>query len=86
MWAIPERPDVAYQVKELARGLATPTEASWIKLKRVLRYLLKTKGKVLTLRMPSSFPEALKCYSDSNWANGPGRKSTCQNTGPFEEC
>ena len=38
-WASPIRPDLACAVKELARGLASPTEEDWAKLKNVVRYL-----------------------------------------------
>ena len=36
----PDRPDIAYTVKELARRMSTPTRGEWAKLKRLGRYLL----------------------------------------------
>ena len=38
----PDRPDVAYSVKELARNMSSPTKGNWAQLKRLGRYL---KGK-----------------------------------------
>ena len=38
----PDRPDIAYSAKELARGTSTPTDGDWCRLKRLARYL---KGK-----------------------------------------
>ena len=34
-----DRSDIAYEVKELSRGMAKPTEGDWGKAKRLGRYL-----------------------------------------------
>ena len=39
----PDRPDIAYIVKELARRMTYPNEGDWQKLKRLGRYLPETK-------------------------------------------
>ena len=35
----PDRPDIAYAVKELARGMSSPTQGDWCRLKRLAKYL-----------------------------------------------
>ena len=43
MWLSTTRPDVTYATKELARGMANPTQEHLANLKHLLRYLLGTK-------------------------------------------
>ena len=43
MWLIPIRPDINYTVKELSRGLQSPTEDDLARARQVLRYLIGTK-------------------------------------------
>jgi hypothetical protein len=42
LWMLGERPDLAFQVKELARAVSGPTRVHWATLKRVLRYVQAT--------------------------------------------
>ena len=35
----PDRPDIAYSAKELARQMANPTVGDWLRFKRLGRYL-----------------------------------------------
>ena len=46
---VPIRPDVAYAPEELARGLVSPTNQSWNKLRHLGRYLQGTKNYVLVI-------------------------------------
>eukprot|EP00972_Heterocapsa_arctica_P079459 11711132-Heterocapsa_arctica.AAC.1 len=39
MWLLPERADLSFAVKELARHVQAPGEGHWADLKRVLRYV-----------------------------------------------
>ena len=70
MWACDVRPDLAFAVKELARGMAAPTESRWTCVKRVLRYVCATRGAVLDLSggwMPED-DHALHVFCDASWA------------------
>jgi hypothetical protein len=42
LWLAPVRPDIAYAVKELSRGLSKPTFEHFAKAKHLLRYLRGT--------------------------------------------
>ena len=72
----PDRPDISYAVKELARHMSAPTKGNWSQLKRLGRYL---KGRP---RLQQCFdwqptPGVLKTYSDADWAGcRDTRKST----------
>ncbi|CAE8682082.1 unnamed protein product [Polarella glacialis] len=78
LWAINERPDLAFCVKELARDVASPTTASWANLKKLCRYLRGTTTAVLELggtkaaeargALPATVNEGLVVFTDSNWA------------------
>ncbi|CAE7439381.1 RE2 [Symbiodinium natans] len=50
LWMCNLRMDIMYAVKELSRGLASPTTDHWAKLKHLLRYLAGTKEYVQELR------------------------------------
>ena len=62
LWLSNLRGDITYAIKELSRGLASPTTDHWAKLKHLLRYLSGTKDYVQELcpklRRPSHFPAA----------------------------
>jgi hypothetical protein len=75
MYAGVIRPDVQFTVKELARRLAAPTGADWLRLKRLLRYLKGTQDYVLNLTGHDD-SDAVNVYADANWAAGPNRRST----------
>jgi hypothetical protein len=49
LWAINERPDLAFCIKELERDVASPTSASWANLKKLCRYLRGITTAVLEL-------------------------------------
>ena len=66
------RPDVAYAVSQLARAMHAPLESDLIAAKRVLRYLKGTRNYALNY---NNKDQDLIIYSDSSWAEEPGRKS-----------
>ena len=71
-----DQPDIQYSVKELGRDLAQPTQASAMRLKRVLRYLAVSKQLVHRVELDHMLNE-LSVFTDRNWANCPRtRKST----------
>ena len=72
----PDRPDIAYTVKELARRMSEPTEGDWQRLKRLGRYL-KGKPRLQQVYKWQQSPTALKVYSDADWA---GCKETRKST------
>ena len=72
----PDRPDIAFSVKEVCRHMAKPTVGAWKKLKRLVRYLVGSRRTVLTY--PWQGVEAdIETYSDSDWA---GCRLTGKNT------
>ena len=75
MYAGVIRPDVQFTAKELARRLAAPTGADWLRLKRLLNYLKGTQDYVLNLTGHDD-SDAVDVYADANWAAGPNRRST----------
>ena len=66
------RPDIAYAVSYLARAMHAPLESDLIAAKRVLRYLKGTRNYALNY---NNKDQDLIIYSDSSWAEEPGRKS-----------
>ena len=66
------RPDIAYAVSHLARAMHAPLESDLIAAKRVLRYLKGTRNYALNY---NNKDQDLIIYSDSSWAEEPGRKS-----------
>ena len=82
LWLSSIRPDIQFAVKELSRGLTSPTEDHRTKMKTLLRYLAGTKPMVLTLR-PKIIPHSkqttfdIDTYVDSDWAGcATSRRST----------
>ena len=82
LWLSSIRPDIQFAVKELSRGLTSPTEDHRTKMKTLLRYLAGTKPMVLTLR-PKIIPHSkqttfdIDAYVDSDWAGcATSRRST----------
>lgn len=55
MWAINERPDLNYAVKELARRCSSPTLRDWKAMEGVLRYLKSTEDVHLELGVDEGF-------------------------------
>jgi hypothetical protein len=71
-----DRPDIQYATKETARGMASPTEGDWSKLKRLARYL-KTVPRMKQWFKWQERPADLVCFTDSDWA---GCKRTRKST------
>ena len=63
----PDRPDIAYAAKELARHMANPTEGDWQRLKRLGRYL-KGKPRLQQVYKWQNEQTILRVYSDADWA------------------
>jgi len=82
LWLTPVRPDIAYGVKELSRGVSRPTLEHLAKLRHLLRYLSGTKNYCLELRPKINLSEkntslTVTCHTDSDWAGCTStRKST----------
>jgi hypothetical protein len=62
-----DRPDVAFAVKELCRGMSAPTNRDADALKRLSRYLLGRPRLVLHFEWQVR-PKLLEVFSDSDWA------------------
>ena len=72
----PDKPDIAYSAKELARNMADPSRGNWTQLERLGRYL-KGKPRVQQIFQWQELPKTMKIYSDADWA---GCKLTRQST------
>ena len=71
-----DRPDLSFASKVLARGMANPTEADVIRLKRILRYLKGTPNMYICYPWQDP-PKVVTGYGDSDWAGcRVSRKST----------
>ena len=82
-WASPIRPDSAYDIRDLARGLAKPTHEDWAKLKHLVKYLkgnldVKVRFVVLPkIKIALGTCLDLEAFSDTDWAGcSKARKST----------
>ena len=72
----PDRPDIAFAAKELARAMAAPTRGDWQRLKRLGRYL-EGVPRVQQMYEWQGKPTKMKTYSDADWAGCRAtRKST----------
>ena len=72
----PDRPDIAYTVKELARKMLKPTRGDWQRLKRLGRYLFG-KPRLQQLYKWQEPQTILKVFADADWAGcRETRKST----------
>ena len=72
-----DRSDVQYAAKEVCTKMANPTQGSWKRLKKAGRYLKGVEN--LTWKMgawQNNEEVNVDVHVDSNWASGPGRKST----------
>jgi len=65
----PERPDLAFTVKELAKRLSEPSQLDWAKLKRAVRYTRSVVDYLLSLNIDHTLPHELHIYTDAAWAN-----------------
>ena len=72
----PDRPDIAYSVKELARSMSSPSRGNWQQLKRLGRYR-KGKPRIQQVFEWQTMPTMIRTYSDADWA---GCKATRKST------
>ena len=65
-----DRSEIQFAVKELACDMSAPTQHSWIKMKRVLRYLKGAPRAVLRYEavLDQAMPKSLVVWSDSDFA------------------
>ena len=72
----PDRPDIAFSVKEPARSMSSPTTGDWERLRRLARYL-KGKPRVVKWFDRQRTTGVLNIYTDADWAGDKvSRKST----------
>ena len=71
-----DRPDIQYATKEVARGMANPTEGDWQRMKRLAKYLAGVP-RVEQWFFWQERPATILCFTDSDWARWKeSRKST----------
>ena len=71
-----DQPDLQYACKEACRDMSSPTASSWLKLKRLARYLVGRPEAVWNYPWKSGHG-SWKVYVDSDWAgDAASRKST----------
>ena len=63
----PDRPDLAFIVKELARHMSKPIKGDWQKLKRLGRYLLN-KPRMQQVYQWQPAQTTQKTFTDADWA------------------
>jgi hypothetical protein len=68
------RPDITMAVQQCARFCYNPKQEHEEAVKRICRYLMKTKDKGLTLRPDKT--RGLECFVDADWA-GSWRHRSC---------
>ena len=75
-YLLPDRPDLAYAVKELARSMSSPANGDWIRLKRLARYI---KGRLRMVQQYNWQPAQwmISTYGDADWV---GCKQTRMST------
>lgn len=60
------RPDIQFATNFLSRFSQHPTTKHWTAVKRLIKYIYKTRDYAVTY---TKQPLELKTYSDANWAN-----------------
>ena len=81
MWVAPERPDLSFSVKEMARRVQAPTEGDWGTLKRILRYIRGTMTAELHLKLNVDMSDdEVLAVTDASWASLADRRSTSGGT------
>ena len=71
------RPDLAFVVTKLSQSLEKPSNADWITVKHVLRYLKGSADQSLFYSKSNSTGHLrLSGFSDSDWASSSDRRST----------
>ena len=63
----PDRPDVAFSVKEVARAMSAPRQSHMKMIKKLGKYLKGTPRLVSWLKW-QEMPEVLTTFTDSDWA------------------
>ena len=63
----PDRPDLSFTVKELARHMSKPTKGEWQRLKRLGRYLIN-KPRMQQVYQWQNTQTNLKTFTDVDWA------------------
>lgn len=62
------RPDLSAAVSYLSQFQCKPTEAHWIHLKRILRYLNGSSSRGLVYRRSKEADQQIVGFADANWA------------------
>ena len=62
----PERPDIAFAVKEFSRSMSKPTKGDWLKLKRLGRYLVG-RPRLQQVYSWQDTQNILKVFIDADW-------------------
>jgi hypothetical protein len=71
--AVCTRPDISYAVSQISKKMQSPNEEDWMLVKRILRYLQRTKNAKLVYHAK---PKELVGFSDASYApNSEDRKS-----------
>ena len=63
----PDRPDIAYAVKEAARDMSMPRESSLRKLRKIGRYLIGVPRLIARFRW-QDMQDRITAFTDSDWA------------------
>ena len=63
----PDRPDISYSVKELARAMSSPSNGDWLRLKRLGRYL-KGRPRLQQVFEWQLAQRTISIYIDADWA------------------
>ena len=74
-----DRPELMYCIKQLASGLACPTELHWSSLMMIASYLQGREAVVINVSVQlegGEAPKRIHCFADSDWAGNQTRKST----------
>ena len=72
----PDRPDIAFSVKEAARAMSAPRQSHLLKIKKLGKYL-KGRPRLVSLFKWQSLPEIVTTFTDSDWA---GCQKTARST------
>lgn len=80
LWILPARPDLAYSLKQLARGMTKATKYHRAVLTRLLRYVQGTTDMTVSMTMQPRDPldkvVAVRGFADSNWGQDFDGRST----------
>ena len=72
-----DQPDIQYACKEACRDMSAPTAGSWLKLKRLARYLVKRERVIWRFPWKHGGHGSWRVFVDSDWAGDhETRKST----------